>query len=514
MIHPKRRAKGPGARLAEAKHTTLTGILQVKLAGPKQDIFMPEIRPNLNEVDPETEWQWLERIGQDHEQLQQPERALKMSNQELVMELHKSKGTIEALFDITNAATENNMREAQDCRQEPDRQVRPCNRGAERDNSLLAETYAGPEPSNGLKFDEGLRPNFEPKSWRGPARDIRFERMEQSADQKNQNQLAQQHLTLTKVVHDGRENIIDPTTLRSDQLACFPYRDYRFYRDNLPSNQGGVPLQQDPGRIMLQSLNSDMDPVLTAAYNQRGMPTNNLVQEIGLRNIVEGVLPKLLEEGMSGHDPEIALVTKNQSEGFQQSQRQRFCPPYQSLCNEVPAQTQRSRSDSPEIEEIPVREAPSTQTEKNQLKEKIVEEEEKLQTCAVQAKPNSTQSNGKEFREALYKKELEFSLTDPKENELPKGLIRDDLMALLQKKDEFGKFKFQNYVKIMKEFLKYKKKKYKQTLLAIIAFDAGKDHPNVSLHTVSLSTDKFEKEQFLYDEIMAPWREFQKILLR
>uniref|UniRef100_A0A915JCX4 Uncharacterized protein n=1 Tax=Romanomermis culicivorax TaxID=13658 RepID=A0A915JCX4_ROMCU len=38
----------------------------------------------------------------------------------------------------------------------------------------------------------------------------------------------------------------------------------------------------------------------------------------------------------------------------------------------------------------------------NQLKGKIVEEEEKLQTCAVQAKPDSTQSNEKEFTEALY----------------------------------------------------------------------------------------------------------------
>uniref|UniRef100_A0A915JLG9 Uncharacterized protein n=1 Tax=Romanomermis culicivorax TaxID=13658 RepID=A0A915JLG9_ROMCU len=34
----------------------------VELAGPKRDIVTPEIRPNLNEVDPKTKWQWLERI--------------------------------------------------------------------------------------------------------------------------------------------------------------------------------------------------------------------------------------------------------------------------------------------------------------------------------------------------------------------------------------------------------------------------------------------------------------------
>uniref|UniRef100_A0A915KAW6 Uncharacterized protein n=1 Tax=Romanomermis culicivorax TaxID=13658 RepID=A0A915KAW6_ROMCU len=32
-------------------------------------------------------------------------------------------------------------------------------------------------------------------------------------------------------------------------------------------------------------------------------------------------------------------------------------------------------------------------------------------------------------------KELEFNLADPKDNELPKGLIRDDLITLLQRKD-------------------------------------------------------------------------------
>uniref|UniRef100_A0A915KMN5 Uncharacterized protein n=1 Tax=Romanomermis culicivorax TaxID=13658 RepID=A0A915KMN5_ROMCU len=37
-------------------------------------------------------------------------------------------------------------------------------------------------------------------------------------------------------------------------------------------------------------------------------------------------------------------------------------------------------------------------------------------------------------------KEPEFNLADPKENELPKGLIRDDLMALLQRKDEKKKW--------------------------------------------------------------------------
>uniref|UniRef100_A0A915KWF7 Uncharacterized protein n=1 Tax=Romanomermis culicivorax TaxID=13658 RepID=A0A915KWF7_ROMCU len=73
--------------------------------------------------------------------------------------------------------------------------------------------------------------------------------------------------------------------------------DYRFDRDNLPSNQGGVPPQGDPNQITLQSLNCDMDPILTAAYDQREMPTTNLAQEIIVRNILKGVLPKLLEEG-------------------------------------------------------------------------------------------------------------------------------------------------------------------------------------------------------------------------
>uniref|UniRef100_A0A915IPT8 Uncharacterized protein n=1 Tax=Romanomermis culicivorax TaxID=13658 RepID=A0A915IPT8_ROMCU len=38
---------------------------------------------------------------------------------------------------------------------------------------------------------------------------------------------------------------------------------------------------------MLQSLNSDMDPVLTAAYDQREMPTTNLAQKIVFRNIIK-----------------------------------------------------------------------------------------------------------------------------------------------------------------------------------------------------------------------------------
>uniref|UniRef100_A0A915L6T9 RNA-directed DNA polymerase n=1 Tax=Romanomermis culicivorax TaxID=13658 RepID=A0A915L6T9_ROMCU len=43
----------------------------------------------------------------------------------------------------------------------------------------------------------------------------------------------------------------------------------------------------------------------------------------------------------------------------------------------------------------------------------------------------------------LYlEKEPEFSLADPKENELPKGLIRDDLMALLERKDDILKAYF------------------------------------------------------------------------
>uniref|UniRef100_A0A915L859 Uncharacterized protein n=1 Tax=Romanomermis culicivorax TaxID=13658 RepID=A0A915L859_ROMCU len=42
-------------------------------------------------------------------------------------------------------------------------------------------------------------------------------------------------------------------------------------------------------------------------------------------------------------------------------------------------------------------------TNQDQLKGKIVEEVEKLQTCTVQAKPESTQSDEREFKEALYK---------------------------------------------------------------------------------------------------------------
>uniref|UniRef100_A0A915HQE7 Uncharacterized protein n=1 Tax=Romanomermis culicivorax TaxID=13658 RepID=A0A915HQE7_ROMCU len=55
---------------------------------------------------------------------------------------------------------------------------------------------------------------------------------------------------------------------------------------------------QDPNRIILQSLNSDMDP----AYDQKEMPTNNLAQEIVITNMVKGVLLKLLEEGMKQDD--------------------------------------------------------------------------------------------------------------------------------------------------------------------------------------------------------------------
>uniref|UniRef100_A0A915L4L7 Uncharacterized protein n=1 Tax=Romanomermis culicivorax TaxID=13658 RepID=A0A915L4L7_ROMCU len=35
---------------------------KVELAGPKQDTITPEIRPDLNDLDPETEWQWLDWI--------------------------------------------------------------------------------------------------------------------------------------------------------------------------------------------------------------------------------------------------------------------------------------------------------------------------------------------------------------------------------------------------------------------------------------------------------------------
>uniref|UniRef100_A0A915HMQ0 Uncharacterized protein n=1 Tax=Romanomermis culicivorax TaxID=13658 RepID=A0A915HMQ0_ROMCU len=46
-----------------------------------------------------------------------------MSNKELGTQLRELKGTIEALFDIiTNAATEDNKREADSRQQEPDTQ--------------------------------------------------------------------------------------------------------------------------------------------------------------------------------------------------------------------------------------------------------------------------------------------------------------------------------------------------------------------------------------------------------
>uniref|UniRef100_A0A915IR58 Uncharacterized protein n=1 Tax=Romanomermis culicivorax TaxID=13658 RepID=A0A915IR58_ROMCU len=199
---------------------------------------MPEIQPNAKDLDPRTERQQLERIQQDQEQLKQLERAPKMSNLELGMQLRKLKGTIEALFDIiANTATEDNKREARSHQQELDRHVRPCYGGAERDNHLMAETYAGAGPSNRPEFDKGQRLNFEPKSFRSPARDVRLEGMEQWVEERNQNQLAQQHPTSTGVVYDGRGNLVDQNTLRPDQMACFPYRDYKFDRDNLPSNQ-------------------------------------------------------------------------------------------------------------------------------------------------------------------------------------------------------------------------------------------------------------------------------------
>uniref|UniRef100_A0A915KQK2 Mediator of RNA polymerase II transcription subunit 21 n=1 Tax=Romanomermis culicivorax TaxID=13658 RepID=A0A915KQK2_ROMCU len=82
-------------------------------AGPKWDVVTPEIRPNLNEVNTETKWQWLERIPQDQEQPHQPKKAPEMSNQELVMQLRELKTTIEALFDIiANATIEDDKREA------------------------------------------------------------------------------------------------------------------------------------------------------------------------------------------------------------------------------------------------------------------------------------------------------------------------------------------------------------------------------------------------------------------
>uniref|UniRef100_A0A915JJM6 Uncharacterized protein n=1 Tax=Romanomermis culicivorax TaxID=13658 RepID=A0A915JJM6_ROMCU len=46
-----------------------------------------------------------------------------MSNQELATQLGELKGTVKALFGIiANAATKDNKREADSCRQEPERQ--------------------------------------------------------------------------------------------------------------------------------------------------------------------------------------------------------------------------------------------------------------------------------------------------------------------------------------------------------------------------------------------------------
>uniref|UniRef100_A0A915HLM7 Uncharacterized protein n=1 Tax=Romanomermis culicivorax TaxID=13658 RepID=A0A915HLM7_ROMCU len=73
---------------------------RVELAGPKRDVVMNEIRPSLDE-----------------------ERAPKISHQELVTQLCKLKGTVEALFDIiANATTEDNKTEADSHRQELDGQ--------------------------------------------------------------------------------------------------------------------------------------------------------------------------------------------------------------------------------------------------------------------------------------------------------------------------------------------------------------------------------------------------------
>uniref|UniRef100_A0A915K2Z4 Uncharacterized protein n=1 Tax=Romanomermis culicivorax TaxID=13658 RepID=A0A915K2Z4_ROMCU len=63
------------------------------------------------------------RIPQDQERFRPQERAPEMSTQELATQLRELKGTVEALFDIVaNAATEDNKREADSRRKEPDRQ--------------------------------------------------------------------------------------------------------------------------------------------------------------------------------------------------------------------------------------------------------------------------------------------------------------------------------------------------------------------------------------------------------
>uniref|UniRef100_A0A915HGL1 DNA-directed RNA polymerase n=1 Tax=Romanomermis culicivorax TaxID=13658 RepID=A0A915HGL1_ROMCU len=51
-----------------------------------------------------------------------------------------------------------------------------------------------------------------------------------------------------------------------------------------------------------------MDPVLMAAYDQRDMPTTNLAQEIVIRNMVKGVLPRPLEEDVNAEAYKFVLT--------------------------------------------------------------------------------------------------------------------------------------------------------------------------------------------------------------
>uniref|UniRef100_A0A915HWN1 Uncharacterized protein n=1 Tax=Romanomermis culicivorax TaxID=13658 RepID=A0A915HWN1_ROMCU len=112
MIAMDRQEAGPGNLNQDADGPPPQNIKgsppRVELAGQKRDIFTLEIRPNLDE---------------DQEGFCQLERAPKLSNQELALQLRELKGTIEAVFNIiVNATTEDNKWEANSPQQELDRQ--------------------------------------------------------------------------------------------------------------------------------------------------------------------------------------------------------------------------------------------------------------------------------------------------------------------------------------------------------------------------------------------------------
>uniref|UniRef100_A0A915HV80 Uncharacterized protein n=1 Tax=Romanomermis culicivorax TaxID=13658 RepID=A0A915HV80_ROMCU len=128
-----------------------------------------------------------------------------------------------------------------------------------------------------------------------------------------------------------------------------------------------------------------MDPVLTASYDQTEMPTNNLAQEIVIRNIVK------------------VMVSDNTGSGCHLKQ------------NQIIGYNNSVYCDS---------------SNRNKLEGKIVEEEEKLQTCVVQAKPDSTQSDEKEIREALYSMLAKSNI--------PSGQLEQALKCLSKYRDVFS----------------------------------------------------------------------------